>query len=143
MLTVWHFSIFSCKEYNQSDFSIDHLVMSICRVFSCVAGRGCLLGPVCCSMFSSNCCFLTCIQISLAHFLTMVTYHRAVVCMGLPWWLSAKEFTCQCRRHEFYPLVRKIPWKRKRQPTPVFLPGKSHRQRGLAGYSLWDCKRVR
>ena len=35
-----------CKEYNQSDFSIDHLVMSICRVFSCVVGRGCLLRPV-------------------------------------------------------------------------------------------------
>jgi len=63
----------------------------------------------------------------------MVTYHRAIVCMGLPWWLSAKEFTCQCRRNEFYPLVRKIPWKRKWQPTPVFLPGKSHRHRGLQG----------
>ena len=35
-----------CKEYNQSDFSIDHLVMSTCRVFSCVVGRGCLLWPV-------------------------------------------------------------------------------------------------
>ena len=40
------FSIFGCKEYNQSDFGIDHLLMSICRVFSCVAGRGCLLWPV-------------------------------------------------------------------------------------------------
>ena len=32
-----------CKKYNQSDFSVDHLVMSMCRVFSCVVGRGCLL----------------------------------------------------------------------------------------------------
>ena len=32
---------------NQSDFSVDHLVMSMCRVFSCVVGRGCLLWPVC------------------------------------------------------------------------------------------------
>ena len=31
------------KEYNQSDFGVDHLVMSICRVFSCVIGRWCLL----------------------------------------------------------------------------------------------------
>ena len=31
--------------------------------------------------------------------------------------------------------VRKIPWKRARQPTPVFLPGESHGQRSLAGYS--------
>ena len=35
-----------CKEYNQSDFGIDHLVMPICRVFSCVVGRRCLLRPV-------------------------------------------------------------------------------------------------
>ena len=40
------FSIFGCKEYNQSGFSIDHLVMSMCRVISCVVGRGCLLRPV-------------------------------------------------------------------------------------------------
>ena len=31
--------------------------------------------------------------------------------------------------------VRKIPWRRKRQPTPVFLPGESPGQRSLAGYS--------
>ena len=31
------------RMYNQSDFGIDHLVMSMCRVFSCVVGRGCLL----------------------------------------------------------------------------------------------------
>ena len=31
--------------------------------------------------------------------------------------------------------VRKIPWRREWQPTPVFLPGKSHGQRSLAGYS--------
>ena len=38
--------------------------------------------------------------------------------------------------------VRKIPWRRKWQPTPVFLPWKSHGQRSLAGHSPWDCKRV-
>ena len=36
-----------------------------------------------------------------------------------------------------------IPWKRKWQPTPVVLPGKSHGQRSLAGYSPWGRKRVR
>ena len=35
----------------------------------------------------------------------------------------------------FSPWVRKISWRRKWQPTPVFLPGKSHGQRSLAGYS--------
>ena len=34
--------------------------------------------------------------------------------------------------------VGKIPWRRAWQPTPVFLPGESHGQRSLAGYSLWD-----
>ena len=34
---------FGCKEYNQSDFSIGHLMMSMCRLISCVVGRGCLL----------------------------------------------------------------------------------------------------
>ena len=36
--------------------------------------------------------------------------------------------------------VGKIPWRRKWQPTPVFLPGKSHGQRGLVGYSPWGHK---
>ena len=35
---------------------------------------------------------------------------------------------CQCRRHRFYPWLRKIPWRRKWQPTPTFLPGKSDAQ---------------
>ena len=39
-------SIFSCKECNQSDFDIGHLVISMCRFFSCVVGRGCLLWPL-------------------------------------------------------------------------------------------------
>ena len=38
-------------------------------------------------------------------------------------------------RCEFDPWVRKIPWSRKRLPTAVFLPGKSHDWRSLAGYS--------
>ena len=45
------------------------------------------------------------------------------------------ESTCQCRRHRFNPCVRKVPWRRKWQTTPVFLHGKSHGQRNLAGYS--------
>ena len=46
----------------------------------------------------------------------------------------------QCGRLGFDPWVGKIPWKGKWQPTPVFLPGESHGQRSLAGYSLWDHK---
>ena len=58
------------------------------------------------------------------------------------WWLSGKVATCQCRRHEFDPWVRKIPWRMEWHPTPVFLPGKSHGQKSLAGYSPWKSQRV-
>ena len=54
-----------------------------------------------------------------------------------------KESTCQFRRHkrsEFNPWVRKIPWRRTWQPTLVFLPGQSHGQRSLVGYSPWGHK---
>ena len=44
---------------------------------------------------------------------------------GLPWWLIGKESACQCRRCGFDLWVRKIHWRRKWQPTPVFLPGES------------------
>ena len=37
--------------------------------------------------------------------------------------------------------IRKLPWRRKWQPTPVFLPGKSHGQTSLVGYSPWGCKK--
>ena len=53
---------------------------------------------------------------------------------------SGKEPVCQCRRCGFDPWVRKIPWRRKFQPTPVFLLGESYGQRSLAGYSPWDRK---
>ena len=55
---------------------------------------------------------------------------------------SGKELACQCRRHRFDLWVRKITWGRKRQPTPVFLPGKSHGQRRLVGYSPWGHKEL-
>ena len=59
----------------------------------------------------------------------------AAQCEELPWWLL------QCRRLVFDPRVSKIPWRRQWQCTPVFLPGKSHGQRSLVGYSPWGCKR--
>ena len=42
----------------------------------------------------------------------------------------------------FDPCVGKIPWRRKWQPTPVFLPGAFYGQRSLVGYRPWDRKRV-
>ena len=55
--------------------------------------------------------------------------------------LVAQTVKClQCRRPRFNPWVGKIPWRRKWQPTPVILPGKSHGQRSLVGYSPWGHK---
>ena len=54
-----------------------------------------------------------------------------------------KESTCQYRRCEFNLWVRKIPWRSKGQPTPIFLPGKSHGQMRLVGCTPWGLKRVK
>ena len=48
----------------------------------------------------------------------------------------------RCQRLEFHPLVGKIPWSRKWQPAPVFLPGISNGPRSFLGYSPWS-RRVR
>ena len=53
------------------------------------------------------------------------------------WWLRQSSVCLQCRRPGFDPWVGKIPWRRKWQSTPVLLPGKSHGQRSLVGYSPW------
>ena len=59
---------------------------------------------------------------------------------GFPWWFTDKESACQCRRLNLW--VRKLPWRRKWLPTPVFFPGKSHGKKSLDGYSPWGCKEV-
>ena len=70
---------------------------------------------------------------------------KFILDLGFPflfavWWLRQQRIRLQCRRPGFDPWVRKIPWRREWQPTPVFLPGKSHGRRSLAGYSPWGCK---
>ena len=111
---------------------------------------------------SSGCrdqtCLLSCKQIlyPLSHLGSPNTSHLKYLSLaftknktkqnktGFPCGASGKEPACQCRhkrhkrthkRHGFNPWVGKIPWRRKWQPTPVFLPGESHGQRSLAGYS--------
>ena len=62
---------------------------------------------------------------------------------GFPGGTSAKESACQCRRHKrlrFDPWVRKIPWRRAWQPTPVCSPGETQGKRSLVGYSSWGHK---
>ena len=58
--------------------------------------------------------------------------------VGYPDGVSDREPACQCsrgKRCRLDPWVRKIPWRRTWQPTPVFLPGESHEQRCLTDYS--------
>ena len=72
-----------------------------------------------------------------------ILFYMCFFFFWLPWWLSGKEFACQCRSHRkcgFDPCVGKVPWRRTWQHTPVFLPGKCHRQRSLVGYSPWGHK---
>ena len=60
-------------------------------------------------------------------------------------WPSGKESAYQyrrCKRCGFDSWVRKIPWNRKWQPTPLYLPGKFQGQRSLAGYSPWGRKEL-
>ena len=56
--------------------------------------------------------------------------------LGFPGGSDGKNTACQCRRLKrpgFNPWVRKIPWSRKQQSIPVFLPRESHGQRSLVG----------
>ena len=58
---------------------------------------------------------------------------------------ACEELACHCRRLKRCGLnhwVRKIPWRRARQPTSVFLPGESHGQRSIVGYGPEDHKEL-
>ena len=83
----------------------------------------------------------------MSYFLYLATFYCTLwlllndtVLYDFPNGSSGKESTCQCSRCRFDPWVGKIPWSRKWLPAPVFLPGKSHGQRSLAGYSPKGCK---
>ena len=58
----------------------------------------------------------------------------------LPWWLRRWSVCPQCGRPRFNPWVGKILWRRKWQPTPVLLAGKSHGRGSVVGYSPWGLK---
>ena len=63
------------------------------------------------------------------------------VSSGFPGGSVVKWVFRRCRRPRFNPWVGKIPWRRAWQPIPVFLPGKYHEQRNLAGYSPYRVAR--
>ena len=65
-----------------------------------------------------------------------------ILFVHVPKWLRQSSICLQCRRPVFHPWVGKIPWRRKWQPTLVFLPGESHGQRNLVGYITWSRKEL-
>ena len=60
--------------------------------------------------------------------------------MSFPGGSDGKVSACNAGDLGLTPGIGKISWRRKWQPTPVFLPGESHRWRSLAGYSPWGRK---
>ena len=66
--------------------------------------------------------------------------HTYVYIFCLPGGSDDKESVCNELRPGFNLWVGNIPWRRAWQPTPVFLPGESHEQRSMAGYSSWGHK---
>ena len=83
------------------------------------------------------CCICLCVGVCMCVYAHIYT-------LGFPGGARGKELAYQCRRPKrlsLSPWVRKIPWRRKWQPTPVFLPGKFHGQRSLVSMvSPWCCK---
>ena len=67
--------------------------------------------------------------------------HLIFYLLGFPGRSVVEESACHCRRHQFIVcIIGKIPWRRKWQFTPSFLPGESHGLRRLVGYHPWGSK---
>ena len=78
----------------------------------------------------SLCCITASWYLSILYMIKV--FHDKGFSVGFLGGASGKDSACQCRRCKklgFHPWIRKIPWRRKWQPTPVFLPKKSHGQR--------------
>ena len=88
----------------------------------------------------SICMYLYCF---IMYFFTQLFNGYSRHCRASQVVLAVKNLSANAgdiKRHRFDPWVRKSPWRRAWQPTPVFLPGKSHGQRSLTGYSPQGCR---
>ena len=99
---------------------------------SCIAGRFFIIWTTRASQFSGFLVHLNCHhQYPFPKHFYLPKYKLGIFLGGA----SCEEPACQCKSHKRYgfsPWVRKVPWRRKWQPTSVFLPGESHGQRSLA-----------
>ena len=129
--TVWHNNIFTailCSWQNlQEDTEISQLLSALTNAWS----------------FSLSISFNKMVQFVLNNLIFKTVFHSrntfpsSVEIVKKLTHTSWLRICLQCRRPGFDSWVGKIPWRRKWQPTPVFLPGESHGQRSLAGYSIW------
>ena len=93
LLTIQNFSIFICKEHNQSDFGIDHLVMSMCRVISCVLEEGICYDQCVCQLLP---CFILYSKAKLACYSPhMVTSY---FCIPITYDENDISFWCQFKK---------------------------------------------
>ena len=99
----------------------------------------------CCWVVWAVCIFLKLGPVGRIICIHFLPFFCSFVCSFLcfPGGSDGKASACNPGRPGFDPWMGKIPWRRKWQPTPVFLPRKSQRQWSLAGYCPWGCKRVR
>ena len=106
------------------DWSCRHLLPSTYQSFSLPEGK---------QVFSTS------------HIISQIFWAQHAILMGFPGGAIGKESACQCRRHKKCRSdlwIKKIPWKRAWQPTPVFAPGEFHEQRSLVDYSLYGHKQL-
>ena len=82
--------------------------------------------------------------ISLIYFCILSLLDILISCSleGLPGGSDGKESACNAGNLCSILGLGRFPWRRDRLPTPVFLPGESHGQRSLVGYSPWGCKEL-
>ena len=77
-------------------------------------------------------------RVDVNEIITMTNILKDLLCVyfiqGLPWWISSKESACSAENAGLI-WVRKVPWRRVSQPTPVFLPRESQGQKSLEGFS--------
>ena len=149
MIAFWLFTTFQGMYFS---FNLIHTFSSVSENFSFL--KGFALPSLIWNLVLNNICSnhsfrLLYVLLNLWHIYT----HKQTYFVWTVWiskyihlwsykWLSGKESICQCRRHRrcrFNLWVRKIPWRRKWQPTPVFLPRKPHGQttQQLNNNSYW------
>ena len=110
--------------------------------FCCLVTKSCLtlFEPVDCSMLGFPVLhYLLEFAQTHVHWVSDVIYIIYMYIWGFLGCLDGRV-CLQCWRSGFDPWVGKSPWRRKWQPTPVFLPGKSHGQRSLVAYNPWGRK---